>query len=156
MGHLGGSVVEHLPLAQGVISEPGWSPTLGSLWGACFSLCLPLFLPLCVSHESKFFLKKSLKAHKCLLIKFNHHFFIHVLGTCFFMLSDDKRIYSSRQQVYIYSLRSEYCWLMFWLWWKCIVKFYICRSDWNPEILHHHLIEFFPTPPPWQPKLKTI
>ena len=48
---LGGSVVEHLPLAQGMISRSGSSPTLGSLWGACFSLCLCPCLSLCVSHE---------------------------------------------------------------------------------------------------------
>ena len=29
----------------------GWSPTSGSLQGACFSLCLCLCLSLCVSHE---------------------------------------------------------------------------------------------------------
>ena len=39
------SVVESLPLAQVMI--PGSSPTLGSLWGVCFSLCLSLS----VSHE---------------------------------------------------------------------------------------------------------
>ena len=44
MGHLGGSVVEHLPLAQGVMGVPGSSPTSGSLHGACFSLCLCLCL----------------------------------------------------------------------------------------------------------------
>ena len=51
-GHLGGSVVEHLLSAQGRI--PGsWeeSHTLGSLEGACFSICLCLCLSLCVSHE---------------------------------------------------------------------------------------------------------
>ena len=42
LGHLGGSVVECLPLAQGVIL--GWSPTSGSPQGACFSLCLCLCL----------------------------------------------------------------------------------------------------------------
>ena len=51
MGCLGGSVVERLPLAQGVILEsPGSSPTLGSLHGACFSLCLCLCLSLSLSH----------------------------------------------------------------------------------------------------------
>ena len=44
-GHLGGSVVEHLPSAQ--MDEPqvlGSSPTSGSLQGAYFSLCLYLCL----------------------------------------------------------------------------------------------------------------
>ena len=41
LGCLGGSTVEHLPSAQGVIlGVPGLSPTLGSLHGACFSLSL--------------------------------------------------------------------------------------------------------------------
>ena len=49
-----GSVVE--PLAQGVILEsrdriPGWSPTWGSLLGACFSLCLCFCFSLSLSHE---------------------------------------------------------------------------------------------------------
>ena len=51
-GRLGGSAVEHLPSAQG--RDPGdlgSSPTLGSLHGACFSLCLCLCLSLRVSHE---------------------------------------------------------------------------------------------------------
>ena len=48
-GCLGGSVVEGLPLAQGVIL--GLSPTLGSLHRACFSICLCLCLSLCVSPE---------------------------------------------------------------------------------------------------------
>ena len=42
---LGGSVVEHLPLAQGV------SPIFGSPQGACSSLSLCLCLSLCVSHK---------------------------------------------------------------------------------------------------------
>ena len=53
VGHLGGSVVEHLPLAQGV-TQGSWdqmSPW-GSLQGACFSLCL--YLPLCVSLMNKY------------------------------------------------------------------------------------------------------
>ena len=54
-GGLGGSVVERLPLAQGMIPGPGLSPTADSLQGvpgsdpasgflhvACFSLCLCL------------------------------------------------------------------------------------------------------------------
>ena len=45
-GHLGGSVVECLPLAQGLIL--GSSPASGSLHGACFSLCL-VPASLCVS-----------------------------------------------------------------------------------------------------------
>ena len=51
-GCLGGSVVEHLLSAQGRI--PGsWeeSHTLGSLEGACFSLCLHPCLSLYVSRE---------------------------------------------------------------------------------------------------------
>ena len=50
-GCLGGSAIEHLPLAQGMIPVPGLSLASGSLRGACFSLCLCLCLPLCVSHE---------------------------------------------------------------------------------------------------------
>ena len=51
-GCLGGSVVEHLPLAQVMISGSGDGvPASGSPQGACFSLCLCLFLCLCVSHE---------------------------------------------------------------------------------------------------------
>ena len=46
-GSLGGSGAERLPSAQGVILEfPGSSPILGSLHGACFSLC-----PAPLSHE---------------------------------------------------------------------------------------------------------
>ena len=44
-GHLGGSVVEHLPLVQGMILVPGSSPTSGSLQGAYVSACVSL------SHE---------------------------------------------------------------------------------------------------------
>ena len=47
--HLGGLVVEHLPLAHDS-RIPRWRPTSDSLWGACFSLCLCLSFP-CVSHE---------------------------------------------------------------------------------------------------------
>ena len=51
-GCLAGSVVEHLPLAQGVIPEVlGSSTASDSSQGACFSLCLHLCLSLCVSHE---------------------------------------------------------------------------------------------------------
>ena len=46
-GHLGGSEVEHLPLAQTMIP----ASALASPQGTCFSLCLCLCLPLCVSHE---------------------------------------------------------------------------------------------------------
>ena len=51
-GLLGGSVVECLPLAQGVIPE-SWdpSPASRSPEGACFSFCLCLYLSLRVSHE---------------------------------------------------------------------------------------------------------
>ena len=50
LGCLSGLVVEHLPLAQGMILEYqvgvlGSSPTLGFPHGACFSLCLGLCLP---------------------------------------------------------------------------------------------------------------
>ena len=45
-GHLGTSVVEHLPLAQVVILGPGIESHIG--WD-CFSLCLCLYLSLCVS-----------------------------------------------------------------------------------------------------------
>ena len=50
-GHLGGSVVEPLPLAQVVI--PGSSPASGSPQGDYLFLLLPMSLPLflCVSHE---------------------------------------------------------------------------------------------------------
>ena len=44
MGRLGGSAVEHLPLAQGMSQIQGSSPTLGSLQGACFSLSVSLLL----------------------------------------------------------------------------------------------------------------
>ena len=45
MGRLGGSVVGHLPLAQGVIPGVlGSSSASGFLHGACFSLCLCLCL----------------------------------------------------------------------------------------------------------------
>ena len=49
-GHLGGSVVEHLPSDRdrGVL---GSSPASGFLQGACFSLCLCPGLSLYVSHE---------------------------------------------------------------------------------------------------------
>ena len=51
-GHLGGSVVERLPLAQVVILEVlGSSPASGSPQGAYFSLSLCLCLSLCVSYE---------------------------------------------------------------------------------------------------------
>ena len=49
-GCRGGSGVEYLPSAQGVIPVWGLSPS-GSLQGAFFSLCLGLCLALCVSHE---------------------------------------------------------------------------------------------------------
>ena len=51
LGHLGGSAVEHLPLAQGVILGPGTECCIGLPAGACFSLCLCLCFFLCVSHE---------------------------------------------------------------------------------------------------------
>ena len=47
-------VAQCLPSAQGC--DPGVlgsSPTLGSLQGACFSLCLCVSLPLCVSLMNK-------------------------------------------------------------------------------------------------------
>ena len=52
-GHLGGSVVERLPSAQGMITVWGSSPTSVSLKGACFSLCLCLCLSVCVSLMNK-------------------------------------------------------------------------------------------------------
>ena len=62
MGCLGGSVVEHLPLAQGIISQ---SQDLGPFPAPCmepaFSLCLCLCLSLCVSHEQ---INKILKKKK--------------------------------------------------------------------------------------------
>ena len=48
-GLLGGSVIERLPLAQGMILVRGSSPSLGSPEGACFSLFLCLCLSLCLS-----------------------------------------------------------------------------------------------------------
>ena len=53
MGHLGGSVVEHLPLAQDLIPEfwdqvPHWAPA----WGLLL-LPLPVSLPLSVSLMNK-------------------------------------------------------------------------------------------------------
>ena len=51
--------------AFGSVRDPGVlgsSPALGSLWGACFSLCRCLCPSLCVSHEkiNKIFKKKSI------------------------------------------------------------------------------------------------
>ena len=52
LGHLGGSVVECLFLAQVVIPRVlGSSPTSGSHQGACLSFCLCLCLSPCVSHK---------------------------------------------------------------------------------------------------------
>ena len=53
MGHLGGSVVEHLPSAQGVILE---SRDQGPYWALHMELASPsayvsASLSLCVSHE---------------------------------------------------------------------------------------------------------
>ena len=58
-GHLGGSVVERLPLPRVMI--PGsWDRVLHQ--GACFFLSLCLWLPLCVSHEQiNKILKKEMK-----------------------------------------------------------------------------------------------
>ena len=54
VGRLGGSVVEPLPSAQVVVPwVPGLSPTSGSLWGVCFSLCLCPCLSLCLSWINK-------------------------------------------------------------------------------------------------------
>ena len=58
-GHLGGSVVERLPLA-GVVRDPGvleLSPASGSQQGAYFSLCLCLCLS--VFLVNKIFLKRK-------------------------------------------------------------------------------------------------
>ena len=49
--HLGGSVVERLPLTQGGIPGSGIESHIELLQGACFSLCLCLCLCFCVSHE---------------------------------------------------------------------------------------------------------
>ena len=49
MGCLGGSVVEHLPLAQGMILESWDRVPHCTLHGACFSLCLCLCLSLSLS-----------------------------------------------------------------------------------------------------------
>ena len=52
MGHLGGSVVERLPSAQGMIlGVLGSSSVSSSLLEACFSLCVCLCLSLCASNE---------------------------------------------------------------------------------------------------------
>ena len=48
-GRRGGTAVECLPSAQGVIQVQELSPTSGSLQGACFFLCLCLCLCVCVS-----------------------------------------------------------------------------------------------------------
>ena len=52
MGRLGGSAVEHLPSAQGVIPEFGIESHIRHLAGSLL-LPLPVSLPLslCVSHE---------------------------------------------------------------------------------------------------------
>ena len=50
--HLGGSGVEHLPFGTG--RDPGVlgsGPALGSLQGACFSLCLCLCLSVSLMNE---------------------------------------------------------------------------------------------------------
>ena len=49
LGPLGGSAVKRLPLAQGMIPGLESSPMSGSLQEACFSFCLCLCLPPCVS-----------------------------------------------------------------------------------------------------------
>ena len=48
-GRLGGSVVECLPLVQGMIQGPGIESCIELLWGAYFCLCLCLCLFLCLS-----------------------------------------------------------------------------------------------------------
>ena len=49
-GCLGGSGVEHLPSAQGVIPQVlGLSLAWGSALGACFSVCLSLPLSVCLN-----------------------------------------------------------------------------------------------------------
>ena len=50
MEHLGGLVVEHLPLAQIMIPE-SWDPVLLRAPQGSLPLPLPMSLPLCVSHE---------------------------------------------------------------------------------------------------------
>ena len=49
-GHLGGSAVEHLPSAQGVIPGSGIKSRI-KLPVRSLLLPLPVSLPLCVSHE---------------------------------------------------------------------------------------------------------
>ena len=48
-GRVGGSAVEHLPSAQGVIPGSKIESHMGSLQEVCFSLCLCLCLSLCLS-----------------------------------------------------------------------------------------------------------
>ena len=60
LGHLGGSAVEHLPLAQGMIPGSGIESHIGLLQRACFSLCLSLCLSLSLSLMNKI-LKKNKK-----------------------------------------------------------------------------------------------
>ena len=50
-GHLGSSAVEPLPRLRVWSQDLGPSPTSGSLWGACFSLCLCLYLSLCLMNK---------------------------------------------------------------------------------------------------------
>ena len=52
LGHLGGSVVEHLPLAQVIILGPGIE-SLIRLPAGSLLLPLPMCLPLCVSLMNK-------------------------------------------------------------------------------------------------------
>ena len=52
VGYLGGSAVEHLPLAQGVILGSGIEFCIRLLaWSLLLSLPVSLPLSLCVSHE---------------------------------------------------------------------------------------------------------
>ena len=51
LGHLGGLVVEGLPLAQGVILRPGTPGSSMGLPAGSLLLPLPVSLLLCVSHE---------------------------------------------------------------------------------------------------------
>ena len=52
LGHLGGSVVEHLPLAQGVIPGSGMEAYVGlPAWSLLLPLPVSLPLSVCVSHE---------------------------------------------------------------------------------------------------------
>ena len=80
-GHLGGSVVEHLPFGSG--HDPGAlgsSPTSGSPQGACSSFCLCLCLSFCVSHKlNKILKKKHKKNYRGELTTQNLRFYVYLV-----------------------------------------------------------------------------